>query len=338
MRIDCTPTPQKHGRPYPDDIDRLTNAVTSAFMVEELYLFGSAATGTLKETSDIDLAIALKPPEREKIAATPTTDWREHAKRGLAAEQHRETAIETTFRKAVGWRRAIDIVFLEPGEANDETTTDDVVHAIQNEGVSLVEDGAPIPFTQAVTRGAVGPKAKAKTRNTTSRLFDISEQSYRLMDWAMLRAGRKNPGPTRRHQIAYIAARAVQNALRHRILADGREPPIQGDLQMLEALRLANSADSRPIPADRLQRLASNQRRWRFTGDQTPTMTEMLQNVWDAATALDTIKSPKARAYYRTTGITRLKCNLAIRAGLVIDPVSGFDAVRRILWPQLNTN
>ena len=67
-------------------------------------------------------------------------------------------------------------------------------------------------------------------------------------------------------------------------------------------------------------------------------MTEMLQNVWDAAIALDTIRSPKGAAYYRTTGITRLKCNLAIRAGLVIDPVSGFDAVRRILWPQLNTN
>ena len=135
MRIDCTPTPQKNGRPYPDDIDRLTNAVTSAFMVEELYLFGSAATGTLKETSDIDLAIALKAPEREKMAATPTTDWREHAKRGLAADRRRETAIEKTFRKTVGWRRAIDIVFLEPGEANEETTTDDVVHAIQNEGV-----------------------------------------------------------------------------------------------------------------------------------------------------------------------------------------------------------
>ena len=204
--------------------------------------------------------------------------------------------------------------------------------------MSLVEDGAPIPFTQALTRGAVAPKAKAKTRNTTSRLFDISEQSYRLMDWAMLRAGRKNPGPTRRHQIAYIAARAVQNALRHRILADGREPPIQGDLEMLETLRLDGSPDSKPIPADRLRTLAANQRRWRFAGDEAPTMTEMLQNVWDAAIALDTIRSPKGTAYYRTTGITRLKYSLAIRAGLIIDPVDGFDAVRRRLWPQLDTS
>ena len=331
MRINCTPTPQKHGRPYPDDIDRLTNAVTSAFMVEELYLFGSAATGTLKETSDIDLAIALKAPEREKRTATPTTDWREHAKRGLAAERRRETAIETTFRKAVGWRRAIDIVFLQPGEANEETTTDDVVHAIQNEGVSLVEDGAPIPFTQAVTRGAVGPKAEAKTRNTTSRLFDMNEQSYRLMVWAMLRAGRKNPGPTRRHQIAYIAARgrpecpAAQNP--------GRRPRATNTGRSSHARSTASRelGDSRPIPAEKLQRLASNQQRWRFTGDEAPTMTEMLQSVWDAATALDTIKTRKARAYYRTTGITRLKCNLAILAGLVIDPVSGFDAGQRIL-------
>ena len=66
-------------------------------------------------------------------------------------------------------------------------------------------------------------------------------------------------------------------------------------------------------------------------------MTEMLQNVWDTAIALDTIRPPKAVPYYRTAGITRLKCSLAVQERFSIDPVDGFDAVRRRIWPQLDT-
>ena len=224
MRINCTPTPQRHGRPDPDDIDRLTEAATSAFIVEELYLFGSAATGRLTQTSDLDLAIAIRPAPRKKRVAGRTADPRERAMQTLAAERRHERAIETTFRKAVGWRRAIDIVYLAPGESTEETTADDVVHSIQTEGIRLVEDGTPIPFTDSVARGAIAPNAKAETISTKSRLFEMINQSHRAMDWAILRAGRKNPGPTRRHQITYMASRAVQTALRHRILADGGEP------------------------------------------------------------------------------------------------------------------
>ena len=194
MRINCTPTPQKHGRPDPDDIDRLTDAVRSTFIVYELYLFGSAATGRLTHTSDIDLAIAVRPTPREKTVEAPIGDPRERVMRTMAADRRHESAIEKTFRKAVGWRRAIDIVYLEPGETKEETTTDDVVHAIQTEGVRLVDDGDPIPFTRAVARGALAPNAKAETASTTSRLFNMNDQSHRSMDWAMLRAGRKNPG------------------------------------------------------------------------------------------------------------------------------------------------
>ena len=112
---------------------------------------------------------------------------------------------------------------------------------------------------------------------------------------------------------------------------------MQGDLDMLEALRLDGSPDSEPIPAERLRTLTANQQRWRFAGDEGPTMTQMLQNIWDAAIALDTIRSPKGVRYYTTTGITRLKCSLTIREGLIIDPVNGFDGVRRKLWPRLDT-
>ena len=306
MRINCTPTPQRHGSPDPDDIDRLTNAVTSAFTVDELYLFGSAATGRLTRTSDLDLAIGVRPPPRAKRTDAATDDPHERVMRTMAAERRRENAIEKTFRKAVGWRRAIDIVHLAPGEIREKTTSDDVVYAIRTEGVRLVEDGAPIPYAQAVARGPLAPNAKAWTADTKSLLYEMSRQSDRFMDWAMLRAGRKSPGPTRRHQVAFMAARAVQTALRHRILAGGGDPPIQGDLETLETLRLDGSPDSKPLPADRLRRLASNQRRWRFKGDEAPTMTATLQSVWDAAIALDTITPRKAEPYYGRRGMTRL--------------------------------
>ena len=213
MRINCTPTPQRHQRPDPEDIDRLARAATSAFTVDTLYLFGSAATGRLTHTSDIDLAIAVRPAPHSKTAEAPTADPHERAMRAIAAERRHEKAIETTFRKAVGWRRAIDIGHLAPRETEEETTSDDVVHAIQSEGIRLVKDGAPIPFARAVEMEALAPNANAKTASRTSRLFGMNDKSHRFMDWAMLRTGRKSPGPTRRHQIAYMASRAVHSAL-----------------------------------------------------------------------------------------------------------------------------
>ena len=151
------------------------------------------------------------------------------------------------------------------------------------------------------------------------------------MNWAMLRAGRSEPGPTHRHQVAHMAARAVKTALQNRMLLDGREPPLQGTLETLETLRMENRPDSKPIQARRLRTLTANEHRWRFEGEGTPSMTEMLQTVRDAAAALDTIRKRGSRtSYYPGTGIAKLKANLATRAGYLADPIREFETVRRL--------
>ena len=338
MRINCTQTPQTDGRPDPDDIDKLTNAVTAAFAVDELYLFGSAATRKLTNTSDLDVAIAVNRVKHRAPPGRPNEHTMDRVARVAAAKRRLETAIQRTIRKAIGWRRAIDVLFITPGEINEKTSTDDVLHSIQTEGISLVENGTAIPYTRALTNGAIAPNTKGETPDRAHHLYDLVHYSNDYMDWAMLRAGRKNPSPTQRHQIAYMAARALRTALQHRILADSGEPPMQGDLQMFEALRLANSPKSAPIPGNRLKTLASNQQRWRFAGDEPPAMTEMLQCVWDAAAALDTIKKPKTDEYYPKDGITRLMDNLAIRERVMGEPFGNFEIVRKRCWPRLRTS
>ena len=106
-------------------------------------------------------------------------------------------------------------------------------------------------------------------------------------------------------------------------------------LENLEALRLERSPSSKRIPVHRLALLSKNQRRWLFAGDPAPTMTEALQTVWDAKTALDTINDDETE-YYPPTGFRRLMERLANLAGLWRDPIRDFETARSMHWPDLD--
>ena len=337
MRIDCTRTPQEDGKAVPADIDRLTAAITTALRVREVYLFGSGATGRLTASSDLDLAIAVEPPPREPKRSTDTSGGMEWIKRVDAARRRQEATVERAVRKGVGWRRALDIVHLRPGEISREAYRETVTHGIRTTGIRLNdENGWPIPWRQALKKRPVAPDAQGKTIETGDLLEEMRGWSFNAMDRALLLAGRKNAGPTRLHKVSHLAARAVRDGLRHRILTAGVQPPLHGELQKLEALRLERSPRSTRIPVHRLALLATSQRRWRFVGEHVPTMTDALQALWDAKTALDTLRGDDETVYYPATGFDRLMERLATLAGLYRDPIADFESARLAHWPDLD--
>ena len=158
MRINCTPTPRRDGKPEPDDIDRLSDAATRVRGLQALYLFGSGATGKLGPRSDLDIAITIDPQKRS--TKPKRMDPVEHSRRIGAVARARERGIETALRKAIGWRRAIDFVFLAPHELNRGASADDFVHGIRTQGLRPVINGEQIPFTQAAANGPPAPGAE----------------------------------------------------------------------------------------------------------------------------------------------------------------------------------
>ena len=336
MRINCSPTPRQGAGPDPDDIDKIVSGMTAGHKIIELYLFGSAAENRMTAMSDIDLAVAVPHLTSDKSISNPI----ERVENRWAAERRRQHAIERTARKTAGWHRAIDIFFVAPGEIADSTPGDGATQSIATRGITLVSDGESRRFSEAVEAGPPFPNRDTTSLETDQDRRDqdrsLQTDTWNTMRSATLRAGRKMPSATERHRIAHMAARAVLSALHHAIILSGREPETRSDHHRLDAQRTEHSGKIRPIREDRLTRLARHHRRWRFAGEPTPTMTDALQAVYDAAGALDTIPAAKGGGYYPRDAIARLEWNLIRQYGRWTENrETEFPRILKAEWPSL---